>query len=67
MKPYYYILNPNRKDAPRVKHSTLKSAQTEAGRLSLAHPGESFEILMSAQTFFLDGIYGPTDESIGCW
>lgn len=66
MKPYYYVYRVNDR-GPRVRHSTLDSAHTEALRLAAQHPGESFEILQclatvrttSPQAFWMDGVIPP--------
>lgn len=71
MKPYYYVYRVGY-DAPRYKHTTLQSAQTEAERLSSKHPGNAFEILKcigissvpapKASTFWMDGESLPDGE-----
>ena len=70
MKPYYYVYEYGNK-APRVRHATLKQAETEAKRLAGTSPGTTFEVLMAVgitrvttpQTFWMDGVtppeYGP--------
>lgn len=63
MKIYYYVYEYGNR-APRVRHATLKQAESEAMRLAQASPGSTFEILASIgitrmslpQTFWMDGI-----------
>lgn len=60
MKPHYCVYRSDQNRGPKVKHSSLQSAQSEAERLCNQHPGSSFEILecvaitraTAAKTFF---------------
>jgi len=45
MKPYYYVFRVGGSH-PRIKHTSLESADHEALRLSSQHPGDAFEILL---------------------
>ena len=45
MKPYHYVYRTDESRGPKIKHMTLKDAQTEAERLANQHPGSVFEIL----------------------
>ena len=64
MKTYYYVYRPGTM-GPRRKHDTLASAEAEAKRLAVQHPGAVFEILQclgiastpvpAPSTFWLDG------------
>ena len=63
MKPCYYVYRTDESRGPKIKHVTLKDAQTEAERLANQHPGSVFEILQclaitrctQANTFWMDG------------
>ena len=44
MKPYYYVYRYG-DNAPKVRHTTLRSAIDEAIRLAEGHPSVHFEIL----------------------
>lgn len=63
MKPYYYVYRTDESRGPKIKHATLKDAQTESERLANQHPGSVFEILQclaitrctQAATFWMDG------------
>ena len=71
MKPYYYVYRTDESRGPKIKHVTLKDAQTEAERLANQHPGSVFEILQclaitqctQANTFWMDG-EEPPEEGI---
>lgn len=68
MSPYFYVnrvaLCDTCTTTPSFRHTTLKSARTEAERLANKHPGVEFEILKCiavsqvkapACTVFMDG------------
>ena len=72
MKSHYYVYRADESRGPKIKHATLKDAQTEAERLANQHPGSVFEILQclaitrctQASTFWMDGAEpeSPTGE-----
>lgn len=43
---FYLVWNPDKR-MPKRRHSTLKSAQDEAARLSKANPNQSFYVMKS--------------------
>ena len=69
MKPYFYVYRTDESRGPKIKHVTLKDAQTEAERLANQHPGSAFEILQclaitrctQASTFWMDGAEPPEE------